>query len=333
MTGFWTPIWTLIVRIFRLWWRALHDTAPKALQPYLHVFNPPIVLKTHDLIRGEIDAAILSKSIFVEIEPEQCLKYEFTLPECAGAELRRAVALEAERIFPLQYSRLISTHRILSVDKEKHTIKVEIIGARKRLIEEILDVSEKRALQLHSIGAAATASSGQIEFPIAALVRARRVSSAALMIAAIAAFLILVQVPTVYGGRMEAELDRLDVEILSARASTRKLASLQSEMQEKQNLTTAIATVKKRNRIIGLFERLSVASPDHVVLDTFRLNGERAHIAGTAQDPEEWAIELEAIPAFQEVVLLSVRGQQGEASQRFELRFQVQWDVLAGEVQ
>lgn len=332
MTGFWTPALNLLLRLFVLWGRTLVDTAPTKLQPYLRVFHQPTAVSAGDFLQHSYLPKAEASALVVQVDEDRCLVYEFFLPECSGSELKRAVQIEAERIFPIHFSRLALSYRVLDHDTEKKTLHVEIVATRKHLIQDILDAASKRGLMLRAIEATSDRSEGAIEFPVAEISKSRGLIVAAVAIALITALLILFQTPSAYNARLGLALNDLDQKIFAARAATRKLASLQTEMREKQNLSSAIAAAKRQNRTVELIEEVSRVSPDHIVIDSFRLDGGRLYLSGSGSNLEEWALDLEAVPSFSAVVLTSVRNDAVSTRQYFELRLQVGWAEFGREV-
>lgn len=329
MNGFWMPFVAVVKRFFREWSHALVASLPERLRGHLLLARPALEVLTSDL-----EAVLREKSsltggnIAVVIEPSSRLHYRFTVPMCAGAELSRAVALEAERVLPLRSNKLIWAYRVLRPDALLDQLQVDMVAVRKRLIEDILKKVKFNNRLIKSIGAVVEDDDHLVEFSLSSIKVGRYSTVATLVVLLSLLFIFAAQFPAVYVSRINEELAAIDQKIIETRAATRQVAVLQSQMREKRGLSEAIADVSRNNRLTHLLETLAAVSPDDVVLESLRVEDNRLHISGTAVDPEDWSIQLNNVAAFEQIGLMSVRNIDSSDSQRFELRLEVVWERL-----
>jgi len=328
MNGFWMPFVAMVRRFFKAWIHALVMTIPERLRSYVLLTKPPIEILASDLEVDSRGRLLLGNNISVVIDRPSRLHYRFNIPKCAGAELSRAVALEAERVLPLQSGKLTCAFQASSQDESSDYLQVDIVAVRKRLIADIFKKAKSNNSLIKSICVVADEPDHLIEVSLRS-VKLGHYSSYAVTIALVCSvFILAAQIPALYVSRIEEEVAAIDQKIFETRTATRQVAVLQSQMREKRGLSEAIADVTRNNRLTHLLEKLAAVSPDDVVLESLRVEGNRLHISGTAVDPEEWAIQINNVPAFEEIGLMSVRNIDASDSQRFELRLNVIWDSL-----
>ncbi len=328
MNGFWMPFVAMVRRFFKAWTHALVMSVPERLRNYVLLTKSPIDILASDLELDSQGKLLLGNSIAVVIDRPSRLHYRFNIPKCAGAELSRAVALEAERVLPLQSGKLTCAFQASPQDASSDYLQVDIVAVKKRLIADIFKKAKSNNSLIKSISVVADDPDHLIEFSLRS-VKIGHYSSYAVTIALVCSmFILAAQIPALYASRIEEEVAAIDQKILETRTATRQVAVLQSQMREKRGLSEAIADVTRNNRLTHLLEKLAAVSPDDVVLESLRVEGNRLHISGTAVDPEDWAIQINNVPAFEEIGLMSVRNIDASDSQRFELRLDVVWESL-----
>ncbi|CAN0286841.1 unnamed protein product, partial [Ectocarpus sp. 13 AM-2016] len=268
---------------------------------------------------GPPTRSLAGENIDLVIENTSRLHYRFTIPSCAGNELSRAVALEAERILPVNTKKLMTAYAAYSTGPSSDRLQVELVAVRKRLVDDLCEKVRSYGGVLKSVVAGTDGQTGPIELPLKEVRYRRHTFVAVIMLFLFSFVLLCAQLPAIYLARLEEEIIAVDSRIVAARSATRQVAALQSQMRVKRGLSVAIADIAQRNRITQLLETLAVASPDHVVIENLRVDVNRMHISGTATKPEDWALQLQNYPAFDGVVLLSVRDIEARGDQRFEI--------------
>lgn len=322
MSGFWTPIIDGITTFFRGWGYALVETAPSWAKPHLaHAWSPlDIDIAETGSLRHRTD--LIGHDLDLILAPEFILEHRFHVPEAAVKEMKRVVALEAERVMPISAGKLITSFTFQKTPEVTGTT-VCLVATRRSLIQNLLDDAEDSRLTVRSIRT--NASSGPIEFPIPALRRRRQLSVGVMVLAALTALFIVSMAPTLYLDKLNTRVSDTDRAIREAKTKTRKIAGLQRQVKSLQSLANAVQSAQDHSRIIELLATLTKASPDDIVISELNLDDQRLRISGRGNSPENWVLSLQKQPAFKDVRLTSVLGQANDEKRRFEIRLTVIW--------
>lgn len=328
MSGFWDPVFGWLIKWFTIWLDALKHPVPTYVRKQFSWLGAVRTVSARDLLQGHTNHQYTGLGTRVLIGHDDALHYRFTLPEGARSELARAARLESERVLPLTFSKLITSFSIKKELGPKPCYTVAVYAVKTKLISEIERSASEAGIRLISIAAFEGDSSNGVEFPISELKRNRRVLRIFGSILIGLLVVCVIKIPGSYVDRLKSEIERTDRAISNARNATRQVATLQSQMNEKKNLSSSIANIKRGQRITYLLEQLTKASPDTVFIETLRLDGSKLALLGLAYNPENWTLELEGVDGFGNVTLISVRDMSDGTQQRFELRMDVGWQKL-----
>lgn len=331
MTGFWTPLVLVLQRFFLAWGQSLVQSAPAGMRHHLVWSKPSIDIAASELLGSTEIQTAPGNNVDLTLDKGLRLYYRFSVPDCAGSELSRVVAMEAERILPVSTKKLLIAYKPTRTTDAAGRIEVDLVAAKKSLVADLMARIQAKGATVTSLRAATDKSQEFVEFSIRDILFRKYAKAGAGFFLVLIALMLVGQVTAIYSGRLEEEIHSIDQQVYEARAATRQVAALQSQMRERRGLSEAIAELKRRNRMTLLLEALTKNSPDDVVLETLRIDRNRLQISGVATDPENWAIALDDEFIFEDVVLLSVRDQETGSGQRFEIRLNVLWDDLWGQ--
>jgi len=326
MTGFWTPIFAFIARLFAGWGRGLIQGAPRWLQPHLLVEGET---KTTILEEGQdIEAVFLGSSNqenwAVTIGRKSILLHEFQVSKQAVNDIKKIVFLEAARVMPVGLDRLSLSYKIVS-SETSDTFAVFIVAMRQKFLNLIVAAGMRHGNAVRTIGVELDDPVGFIKFPVREIsirLYTRRIGYAF----AFATLLLLLSVsPQLYLTKLNGALSTIEAEIDAARLNTTKVAGLQNQLRDMQMFSEAVLERKQQGQVIQLLTSLTKASPDDVFLDEIRLEGRRLYLKGQAKSPEKWVINLQRLTFFEKVRLTSVQGGASNGHQRFDLQLHVVW--------
>jgi len=333
MTGFWNPIWAFVKSLFNIWAKALLAGFPQKMQHILQVVDEPkrIRVKTLNNLEKEMLSVAVEDEICFELDETLILRHEMLVPVAAIGDARNVVRLEAERIMPLAASRLSICHKVADVFN-RDLIPVEVVATRQVTIMALLDLSKKLGRNIHSITTSTDDKKPSIAFSVSNIMRRKLLRGALLVCSVLFILVTLSAVPQLYQSRLLGEIKKIDLRIQETRRQTDTIAGLQRQVRALKGISDAVQEEKDAANIIELLVLLTKASPDDIVLDIFRIDGQRVFVSGVADAPENWVIELEQNSAFENVVLSSVRGGEDSLSKRFEIRFDILWRTYREEI-
>ena len=281
-----------------MWKQLLMDLIPLGVQRFFWWSLPHEEANSRDFISTQTVGQFAHRQARILIDPEDSLTYNFSIPKCASNELNRAIKLEGERILPLHISKVMTAYRVAVDESMPERYTVDLIAVKKKLIDAVLDKADQLNISLMSIEVSTDLEGHFVEVPISSIVNKRRMVRWVAVFLIFASLLVSIQIPSLYVDRLETAIDETAEQIRSARSATRQIATLQSQMNERRNLSSAIVAVGRQQRVTLLIEQLTDASPDHVVLETLAIETDKLRLTGVAQNPEEWALALEEVPSF-----------------------------------
>ena len=326
MTGFWNPFLEIIRSFLKAWRDALLSGLPVKAQQALRLVDLPSKIQVDDLseVNQQILAVAPDKEIAFILAEKLVLRHRIFVPEAASQDAKSVVHLEAERIMPLSMDQLTLSFKIIGT-ANAGLIAIDVIAIRKSTLDLLQTSARKLNRNVREIFVDECESWSKIVVAVPAVQR-RKYIRATLIVASIAfLFYILSTVPQLYQNRILSEIKSVDLEIRESRRKTEAIAGLRRQVRAMQSLSNAVQTEQKKARIVDLLVQLTKASPDDIALDVFRVDGTRVFVSGSAAAPENWVIDLEKNPAFENVVLSSVRGGDEALGRRFEIRFDAVW--------
>lgn len=317
-----------IARAFSFFGRSLLEILPVKLRPYFQYTTPAFIINLD--AETELEQALkelpIGSELRFELDASLVLKKDLEFPKAAKSDLSKAVQLEIDRIAPLQADKLAISFRAVGFYKdEKILVRSGIL--RKEKLQNILKAASVLGHHVSAV-LASEENAETLQFSHSAISR-RKLLRASLVIGSVISSIYLLSLfPGRYHDKINAEIEVLDQQILETRRQTEKIAGLQRQMRALQDLSEAVLVERKKANVVEIFAQLSDDSPDDVSFDLLRIDGDRVFLSGTAVAPENWVIELAKSPAFQNVVLASVRGQEGEAARHFEVRLNLVWQHM-----
>lgn len=333
MNGFWTPFFRVMAQFFSGWGKILLSSAPAWARAHL-LWSKPF----HEVPASVLDSAAppaltAGSNISLILDEKSRLHYRFNVPDCAGSELSRAVTLEAERVLPVKASTLVTAFSSSHEKAGKNAICIDLVAARRSQLAHMVDRLRQAGCSVGAVSALVPGREQPIEIPLPDIQARRSWRIAATIVFVFAAILSMSRFAAIYADRVEAEMAAIDQRIVAARSATRQIATLQSQVREKKGLSEALEGLIRSNRMVLLMEVLAKASPDHVVIETMRVDKDQLQISGVAQDPEEWAIGLSKVSGLEEVVVMSARELTSGTGERFQIRMNLSWPALWEPVQ
>lgn len=325
MTGFWNPALAWIWRTLSALGAALISALPKKLQPFLPLVDDAQTIRVNhhnDLtsIETEPDAHLVS----IEIGPDLVLSHNFALPLAAKGDAGNAVKLEAERILPLDTEEFHLTHR-LGQPLGGDAVEVQMMAIRRRLADAIFNWAGQRHVIIKRIALASAGDLPAMSLSFSTITVRNLVRAAAVVSLVATAMYVATRLPNLYAARLEAAIDATDADIAASRRQTAQIAGLQRQMRAMETLASAIEERRRDAQLLDLMVQLTKASPDTVSLEELRIEGQRLALRGTAQSPEDWVVTLQRNPAFRDVSLSSVLGEDRDGNRRFEIRMDAVW--------
>jgi hypothetical protein len=250
------------------------------------------------------------------------LAHKFFVPVGALRDINKVVGLEVERIMPLPHDQLVYSYMMSRIPSRGGAV-VRLYTARRVVTDAIFFASEKYGLQVRSICPNSKDDENQIDFKFRPL-QIRSVTRSVIIFALLIGFMFSISLmPRVYKSRLESEIAEIDASVSQTRRQTEAIAGLQRQMQVMQTLYQSVQREQEQTKVVNLLSKLTEISPDDVVFEDFRLDGNRVYIKGIAVAPENWVLDLEKAEAFENVSLSSVIGLDDLLSKRFEVRFDV----------
>ena len=303
--------------MLQIWGAALQESSPSWLRPYFHFGdsrNTFLVEKTSDL-KGRPE--LVGREVDIVISEDCLLRHTFTVPVEARNEVSRVVQLEAERVMPVSTSRLNIAYT--QTGSGGAGSLVTVVAVRVSHLSDILKRASLEGMIVRSVSSQTTEGE-TVEFPTDEVRRYKfKKSALCFVLVAILAFFVN-QMPKVHLAKLEHALEDLETDIADARRTTQTIAGLQKEVQALQTLADAVQQAKSGGRVLELLAVLTAASPDGVVIEEFRQEGNRVYLGGYARAPEEWVIALQQGHFFESVRLVSVLDHREENAQLFEIQ-------------
>ena len=329
MTGFWTPIFAFIARMFASWGHALFSGAPSWLKPHLQASRKTRIVTLEedqnigDVMRGN-NADV---DWIVSIGKKSVLFHEFNLPKQAAHDLKKIIRLEAARVMPIAVDRLSLAYKMVP-SKNAESVTVFLFAMRRKFLDSIVASAKRFGSTIHSVGVDFKGETGFIKFPVRDIIYRQYLRRAGYLVASAFLFVMLAVLPQFYLSKLERALFKIESEINVARTSTTKIAGLQSQLKNTQLFSEAVQERKGQGKILQLLTSLTKESPDDVFLEEMRLDGRRLYLKGQAQSPEKWVLELQRLAYFEKVRLTSVQGGESDSVQRFDLQLNIVWKRL-----
>lgn len=326
MTGFWSPLFRVLSTSLGQLFRPIIDSAPEWLRKHIVLSEKPMVMEVSAPDEFDLEPVRAATDIDILLSEKLSLVHHMAVPIEAKGEVARVVAMEAERIMPLKIKKLHIAHSVLD-GANAEGLRVLVVAVRKSLIDGLLSKASRHDLKVRSISASVCQQ--VVSLDISELKRRQYWKVLCVCTAFLMFFAIIGKVPRFYFDHLVSGVAETDIAIGVVKKQTSQIAGLQKQVQDLQNLTEAVQSARDRNRMLSLLAELTDASPDSVVFDELRIDGDRLYVSGRSTAPEEWVIQLQENTMFEGVRLTSVLGQQ-DGSRRFEVHMQVKWNERAG---
>ncbi len=303
-----------------VWFEALVSLVPKRMRRYFLFAEPSIALRLET--ESSVDTAFSQlhqgSSVDVELGAGLILSRQFRIPLEAENEVEKVVRLEVERIMPLPLNQLIYSFTANVTDSGSDVI---VSAARKTLSDAIISACDRHGLALNSVTPMNTRENNSVPFNYSFLTRRHALRVTMILTLLLVVAFIFSAMPKLYASRLEAAIARIDDEVSQTRRQTESIAGLQRQMRVMQGLYQSVEQERQVSSALDLLKVLTDSSPDGVVFEDVRLDGNRLFVTGVAVAPESWVLDLERAPAFSNVSLSSVVGMDDNLSKRFEIRF------------
>lgn len=307
------------------WWRQnLVSALPSSLRGHFNYVEEPLTLRYSRASSAGISATDHQNGRLVKwvLDDDLVLSHEFNVPKVALSEVKNIVRLELERIMPLPTDQLLHAYNLKRLPASNGAL-VTLFAFRKSIADQIFVAAERNGDTVHAIEVADEFSQEPISFDLKTIKNRSLIRLSCIAALVVTLFAIATLFPSQYHSRIEASINEIDLNVSETRRETEKIASLQRQMQSMQSLYSEVQAEQRSVSPLKLLDMTTQASPDDVVFEEVRLDGQRVYVTGVAVAPENWVIDLERNASFSNVTLSSVVGLDEGLSKRFEVRFDV----------
>lgn len=306
---------------FSWWYSAFVQLLPEGLHKYLiYKVRPTQILLTEaPQLESFAETLTSDQPIAWQLDGELTLVRKFSIPTAAKRDVSKIVALESERVLPLPADHLVYAIHTEAKTSDKE-VSVSIAAARRTLVDRVFAVCKRRGVVIDSISVLMPEHGARVPLKFVSLLRKNITRAAIVMVSLLSMMMILGFLPALYADRLETEISTIDNMVATKRNQTEEIAGLQQQVQVLQGLYQAVYSERRGTSVLGLLKALTEHSPDGIVFEDIRLDGNRLFAIGIAVTPEVWVLDLERAPAFENVSLSSVIGLANQEGKRFELR-------------
>jgi Tfp pilus assembly protein PilN len=311
-----------ILLFFTNWGTILHRSLPDSLKPLTTYLHATVALDMNELLenpRKTLNGLKADQITIVTTPESSVLRYSFMLPISARNDLKNVIALEANRVLPINPALLDYGWAVEKVE-DNHLVCIHIAVLRKSTMEEVRQRIRHYNIPVYDFVLPRSSKGPKIRFSIPEITKFKIWPLATLSANFIFMMFLLSVLPDLYRTRLQNALQDTEIKIEEMRQATSTIASLQSKIQTMESVSGLVESYRQSNLTIPLFETLTKASPDHVVLQDIQFDRNKLFLTGTSSTPEQWALSLEAHKSFHDVRLTSVFDQEANDRRRFEIR-------------
>lgn len=233
--------------------------------------------------------------LIVALAPDLVFRRTIRLPVAVETNLPRVIANELDRQIPFSRDQVDFDYRVAGRDPAARQIAVEIVAARRAVVDELVALAARWSAELHGVGVSGLApGDGAID-----LLRRRRAAAPASRVAwlnaglaaAAAALAMLVTASAVQ--QLDDEIAALSSELREARRHAQQADTLRREIHQLADAAGFLARRKHAASALTVLREVTAVLPDAAWTFEFQLHDGQTRIAGYAADAPGLIARLE----------------------------------------
>lgn len=226
------------------------------------------------------------RPVFVSLEPDQVFRRTLLLPGTALPSLPKLIEHEIDRQTPFSASQIYFDYRVSQRDAANQQVAVELVVAKRSIIEQVRRVVDESG---HALAAVGVAGGDSVAPALDFLARRsvvggrdaiswlnRSLAAVAVMLAAACAVLAL--------KNLDEDIVRVTAQVTRARADALQADTLRREVERLAEASTFLMRRKATPASLAPLREATMLLPDSVWVYEFQLTGKTLRIAGYAAD-------------------------------------------------
>lgn len=249
---------------------------------------------------AELFDPTLKPEVHVRLANSLVLRRELDLPRAAESRLRDVVALDFDRQTPLTAETGVFDVLVRDRDPVAGRIRVALVAAKRRMIDDILSVCSQLGVYPKSIAVVGSAGSAS-EFnllPKADWSAGANIWRRPWFLAAAAIGLLVVLNLTLAFERQETRLSNLSVELAKTRKTAQATEKLRSQLTMSQAETRLLLESQSQAGPLEVIQELTKLLPDDAWLFGFEMRNGSVQIAGQSPSASDLIGRLDKSEIF-----------------------------------